>query len=148
MNNTALVGRVETYTPEGWQFKAYQYKGMYNTEKQVSDVMLMTLPLTFPARWRPHCKHRLTFDLWFGAVVPVKQTTKGDQQHDPYTSLNFLDNIIATARETLELLGADEFIRLINDPAMTWFDSPQAQSVNSQAWLRVPLVVEVYNWID
>jgi hypothetical protein len=144
MTITDFSNIIESNAPIGWGYYAAGERAQYNTNKTVSDVMLCILPNPWPSQWRNVCKRSVTFSLWFGKVVPVKRTTTGTQQHDPYSPLELRAELIALAQIVIAGLSNESNLSITNDPVVTFYDAPEGGSVNSQAWLEVPIEAIVW----
>jgi hypothetical protein len=144
MKITTFIDTIREYTPEGFRFWAGLYRGDYNTEKQIDNIMLLVLPRTWPSLWNDGCSRKVTFALWFGVTRDIMEgrVTVDDQKR--YNDAGIVAAVHQLAIETLQAIGGDEHISIINDPEMTYYNAADGQAVNMQAWLEVPITAEVW----
>lgn len=145
MNLQELSAILESFTPTGFEYWAGGSRSEYNMKKKINDTMLVVLPNPFPLQWRSMCWHTVKLSVWFGKVIDLKRTTTGEQQHDPYSSIELMDGMYDTANDFLAQLNANDYIQVFQDiTEATFYDSPDGKSVNRQVWLEVPLTLKIY----
>lgn len=145
MNLQQFSRLLEQYAPDGFAYWAGHNKSSYNTEKTISDTLLVVLPNPFPVQWRDRCWHTVTMQLWFGKVVDVKTISIGEQQHDPYNPIELRDGLYMIAADYIAQINSNDYIQVQQEIVQgTYYDSPDGQSVNRQVWLQVPLTLKVY----
>jgi len=144
MKITTFIDKIREYTPEGFRFWSGLYRGDYNTEKQVDNIMLLVLPRTWPSLWNDGCQRKVKFALWFGVTRDIMEgrLTVSDQQR--YNDAGLVAAVHQVAIETLQAIGADTHISILNDPEMGYYNAADGQAVNMQSWLAVPIEAEVW----
>ena len=144
MKITTFIQKIESYTPPGYEFWAGVHRSHYNAEKQVNDTCLMVVPKTWPVKWREGCKWDAVFEVWLGKVWPIRRDVEQMQEHRPYTNMEAMQALHSTAGELVASINTDDHI-LVTSAAMTFYDAPEARSVNSQFWLKVQIAAKVYS---
>ncbi len=144
MKITTFLDTIREYTPEGFRFWAGLYRGDYNTEKQVDNIMLLVLPRTWPSLWNDGCRRKVKFALWFGVTRDIMEgrLTVSDQKR--YNDVGLVAAVHQVATETLQAIGVDTHVSILNDPEMAYYNAADGQAVNMQAWLEVPIEAEVW----
>lgn len=144
MNLGQFTSIIESLTPAGYDFYAAHNRDVYNTQRDIQDTCLLVWPNPYPTLWRSGCRHKLTFSIWLGKMDDIKKSG-GIQQHANYSPLELRAGMIDTARELIENINDNEYMRVIRDSMVTFYDSPDGRSVNRQVWLEIPIEVEVNN---
>ena len=145
MNLTQLSAILESYTPEGFEYWAGGSRNEYNLKKSINDTLLVVLPNPFPVQWRIKCWHTVKFSFWIGKLIDLKSAATGEQQHNPYSSLELMDGLYSIAKTYIEELNGNDFLQVAAEPIEgTFYDSPDGKSVNHQVWLEVPLTLKIY----
>jgi len=145
MNITDFVARIGNYKPDGYEFWAGHLKSNYNMEKQVNNTLLLVVPNPFPANYRGSCYIDVRCEIWLGKIVPIKRTTEGTHQHDPYSPLEDRKQVQDIMTQLVALINADEWLAVVSPQvAVTFYDSPDGESVNRQVWGSVDIMVRAW----
>jgi hypothetical protein len=144
MKVTTFIDTIRGYAPDGFRFWSGLYRGDYNQEKEIDNVMLLVLPRTWPSLWHDGCSRRITFSLWFGVTRDIMEGRISVNDREKYNDAGLLSAVHEVAIETLQAIGADTNISIVNDPAMSYFDAADGQAVNMQAWLEVPVEADIW----
>ena len=148
MNLELFTDIIDQYTPTGYEFYVTGKRENYNLDKSINDTMLMVLPNPFPLNWRENCYRVVSFSLWFGKLINIKRTTTETQQHNPYSPLEDRSDMYKMVEDVVEGINTDQYMQVINDVEVTFYDSPDGKSVNRQIWLEVPLTIRLWNVTD
>lgn len=135
---------IEACKITGWTFYASGDKNTYNREKTTTDnTMLLVLPNEYPTWYRGECTASISFEIWLGVKRVMKQTTTGTQQHNPDSSLEQRDTVIAYAKTIITSIAASTKIQLLDTSRVIFFDYDDGQSVNNQMWLKIPIKAKI-----